>query len=200
MDLSPFLLTPCPDKAPLRHLTEIAYNYDETPVRMVHHGQTVAVEYEPGSTIRLQERGPFYEIVQCHFHAPAQHTWEPGVLSEMELHIVHRSQADPAQFAVVGVMMQAGAENVVLRPVFDHMAEVMNAGDHFEDYTRLMNIADVLPADQRYVTYQAALSIPPYSGKVQWLVLREPIALSRMQIEAFRAVLPDTRDGKNRPT
>lgn len=194
-DLSPSPLVPGADRPPLCQLAHLVCNYYETPIHLVHHGHTVAMEYEPGSTIRLQARGPFYQIVHCHWHAPAAHTFTPGVRSAMELHIVHRSQADAAQLAVVVVIMQEGAENPVLRPMFAHLAEIRNVGDLFEDYTQLVNLADVLPADRCCVTYQDTRSTPSGAARVQWLVLRQPITVSRAQIEAFRAVQADALYG-----
>ena len=60
----------------------------------------------------------------------------------------------------------------------------------------LLNIFDILPFDQGYITYQGSLTTPPCSEIVEWLVLKSPISCSLAQRNAFQKIF-----GQNsRPT
>lgn len=66
-----------------------------------------------------------------------------------------------------------------------------------------MDLTDVLPADQRVFSYRGSLTTPPCSEVVEWRIIREPIEMSRAQLNAFIAVLDNTccaANGNNRPT
>lgn len=202
IDLSQSELAPKEERVKTENRPNIEFDYHETPLNIINTGRTVEVEYEPGSTIRLDKNGPLYGIVQFHFHAPAEHSFEQGALFDIEAHIVHRNLEDSTKLAVIGVMIKEGKENVALKPVWDHLGDVMNEGDRFEDRDKHINIGDVLPEDRRYFAYSGSLTTPPCAEVVEWRVLRTPIEMSRDQINAFIAVLDNSCcpvNGNNRP-
>ena len=88
----------------------IEFDYHLTPLEIVHNGHTVQVNYQPGSGITVG--GKRYELLQFHFHTPSEHS-VAGQQASMEVHFVHKS-AD-GELAVVGVLMEAGADNLALR-------------------------------------------------------------------------------------
>ena len=84
-------LEPKKERVKRKKLYDIEFNYKETPLKILNNGHTVEVEYEAGSTIRLEKKGQLYEILQFHFHCPSEHSFDNGALYDCELHIVHRS-------------------------------------------------------------------------------------------------------------
>ena len=50
----------------------IAFDYNLTPLDVVHNGHTVQVNYQPGSSITVG--GKRYELLQYHFHSPSEHS------------------------------------------------------------------------------------------------------------------------------
>ena len=121
----------------------------------------------------------------------------------MEMHIVHRNLTNPEQLAVLGVMIRDGAENSALQTIWEHIDEVMNEEDEFVDSGIHFNIEEALPNDRRYFAYRGSLTTPPCSEVVEWRVLKEPIEMSREQINAFVALLDHSccpLNGNNRPT
>jgi len=105
----------------------------------------------------------------------------------MEMHLVHQDEG--GHVLVVGVLLALGREN----PVFDHV------GDWMEQHTghRLpsegqkvtteltVNLMDVLPHDTQHFSYHGSLTTPPCSEGVQWVVLKTPIVISKVQADRF---------------
>lgn len=202
VDLSQSKLTPRQERVRPQDLRNLRFNYHETPIEILNNGHTVEVEYEPGSTLRLNKFGAPFEVKQFHFHSPAEHSFEQGSLFDVEIHIVHSQLDNPSQLAVVALLVREGQENVALKPVFDHLDAVMNKGDHFVG-TEEVNIANLLPKDQRHFAYMGSLTTPPCTEKVKWHILRNPIELSREQINQLIAVFDNSCcpiHGNNRPT
>ncbi len=52
-----------------------------------------------------------------------------------------------------------------------------------------LDVDDLIPIDPRYYRYEGLLTTLPCLEGVYWLVMGEPVELSRLQIEAFRSVM-----------
>ena len=208
IDFSQGKNTPKDMRVKRKKLRDIVYDYQETGLVLSNRRYDVHAAYEPGSTIQLTKKGPLYNLLQFHFHAPAEHTLEHGALFEIEIHLVHQSSADPNQFAVVGVWIKEGKENAALKPVFDHLSKVRDyPSEPFVDAGTRFNIGDALPSDRRYFAYHGSLTTPgdpPGCAEVvEWHVLQQPIEASREQIDALVDVLDNSCcpiNGNNRPT
>lgn len=202
VDLSQSKLTPRSERVRTQDLRNLRFNYHETPIEILNNGHTVEVEYEPGSTLRLKNFGSPFEVRQFHFHSPSEHSFEQGSLFDVEIHIVHSLVDDPSQLAVVALLVKEGQENVALKPMFDHLEAVMNKGDHFVG-TEEINLANLLPKDRRYFAYRGSLTTPPCTENVRWHILRNPVEISREQINQLIAVFDNSCcpiHGNNRPT
>jgi carbonic anhydrase len=170
-----------------QELPNIAFNYQPTEVKIINNGHAIQVNYDPGSYIEVD--GVRYDLLQFHFHAPSEHTFD-GKLLAMEMHLVHKS-AD-GKLAVVGVMIEEGAENAAYQPVWDNLP----AEEGPEQATGLqVNAADLLPAEKMTYRYSGSLTTPPCSEGVSWFVMTNPVALSAKQITAFESIYK----GNNRP-
>jgi carbonic anhydrase len=130
-------------------------------------------------------------VVQFHFHAHGEHTVE-GVAAPLELHIVHRDEN--GGLAVLGVLIEEGAENEALAPVFDHLPGGEGEPQEIEGVE--IDLGDALPESLAAWRYDGSLTTPPCSEGVRWHVLSNPIEASAAQIGAF-----ETRfDHNYRPT
>jgi carbonic anhydrase len=78
-------------------------------------------------------------------------------------------------------------------PLVENLPREPGDSLHFEHVT--LHVDDLLPRDRRYYRYEGSLTTPPCSEGVHWLVMVEPVELSRQQIEAFRSVM----EVNNRP-
>jgi len=167
------------------HTLEI--DYQETPVVLTNNGHTIQVNHASGSTISFD--GTTYELLQFHFHKMSEHTLD-GELAAMELHLVH--QDDAGNLAVIGVLIEPGEANTVAENFWGYWS--IEEGEASLDEITI-NIADILPDDRSYYTYEGSLTTPPCSEGVRWIVMQNPIELSQEQIDAYGEIL----DGTNRP-
>ncbi len=167
----------------------IVFDYNLTPLEIVHNGHTVQVNYQPGSGITAG--GKRYELLQFHFHSPSEHS-VAGRPAAMEVHFVHQS-AD-GELAVVGALIEVGEENMALREPWAIMPK--KAGKPRLEERVLINGRDLLPHDTGYYRYMGSLTTPPCSEGVNWYLLTEPISASIEQVRKFAAAV----DANNRPT
>lgn len=47
----------------------------------------------------------------------------------------------------------------------------------------------LLPAARDYYSFSGSLTTPPCTEGVRWLVMKQPMALSQSQLDAFKAVM-----------
>ncbi len=159
----------------------IVFNYQPGALNIVNDGHTIQADYDPGSSIEIE--GKTYNLVQFHFHAMSEHTFN-GQYSPMEIHLVH--QSDDGEYAVVGVMLNSGAENPAYAPVFNNLPA--QAGDPQTISGTTVNAADMLPASQTYYRYEGSLTTPACTEGVNWFVLNTPVELSEAQMSAFEQI------------
>lgn len=171
-------------------LANLVFQYQPSAITIVNNGHTVQVSYDSGSSIELD--GQRYNLQQFHFHAPSEHTIN-GQPAAAELHLVHEvdsgsvSELLPAgSRAVVGVLIQAGVENLALQPVWDNLYAA-NATPQPVDGQ--VNAADMLPAVQTTYRYAGSLTTPPCTQNVAWNVMTEPIQMSPEQLSAFTKLM-----------
>ncbi len=168
-------------------LPSLAFDYKPSRINLVYNGHTVE-EMEDGKS-SVTVGGKRYTLEQFHFHSPSEHTIN-GRHADMEMHLVHKAADDT--LAVVAVMINEGAENAAFAPVWDNLPSKDMAK---REASATIDASALLPSDHGYYRYMGSLTTPPCTEGVHWMVLRTPIALSRSQIDAFRAVI----HGNNRP-
>ena len=160
---------------------EMSTAYAASPLEIVNNGHTVQVNYTPGST--LTYHGEAYELKQFHFHAGSEHT-TGGTRHAMEMHLVHATAA--GKLAVVGVFIDAGAENAALASVFANLPA--EEGDPMTIAGATVDIGAALPTDHASWRYDGSLTTPPCTEGVSWIVLSNPIEASAAQIGSFTAL------------
>ncbi len=174
-------------KAQSAALGAIAFNYKTSKLDIVNNGHTIQANYDSGSSISMD--GKSYNLLQFHFHGPSEHTVDGGH-SRMEMHLVHKSK--DGALAVVGVMINQGRHNANFDNAWNNLPT--HAGDH-KDVGVVMKAVELLPKQKKYTTYSGSLTTPPCSEGVTWLVLNDPIEMSKAQIDAFGAII----EANNRP-
>jgi carbonic anhydrase len=153
------------------------------------NGHTIQVNSKTGEKLTVSDKT--YALVQFHFHAPSEHTVD-GEHLPMEMHFVH--QAEDGALAVVGVLVEEGAPNPGIAPLWAQLAAAtgteatVEIGDEFAEpvFPKLGSGA---------YHYVGSLTTPPCSEGVQWYVRRTFTSLSKQQIAEFTAVY----DHNNRP-
>jgi len=158
-------------------------NYQDTPLKIVNNGRTIRVDYQPGSNLTLDNQT--YELLQFHFHQPSEHLIS-GQALDMEAHFVHKNK-NTGDLVVLAVLMSKGAINQALDRVWDKIPY----GDRTEEASDLIiNASNLLPENiSQYYRYQGSLTTPPCSEIVTWLVLKQPVEISKLQISRFLEII-----------
>lgn len=163
-------------------LEPVRFDYQAGPFAVVDTGRTVQVELNPGSAVELGGRR--YGLQQFHFHRPSEEMID-GRRFEMSLHLVHED-AQGRQL-VVALLFDPGPAHPALQQVWNHLP----LERHEPNLARVpLALADLLPADRRYYTYMGSHTTPPCTEGVQWVVMRQPLAMSTEQIELFARLYP----------
>ena len=159
-------------------------NYQDTPLTIVNNGRTIRVDYQPGSSLTLD--GQAYELLQFHFHQPSEHLIS-GKAAEMEAHFVHQNQAT-GNLVVLAVLMSKGEMSQALESIWQQIPRSDAQTSQVSDLT--INALQLLPENSRqYYRYQGSLTTPPCSEIVTWLVLKQPVSVSKAQLTRFLAVI-----------
>ena len=146
------------------------------------NGHTLQVNAKTGEVMTVGDKS--YALVQFHFHAPSEHTVN-GKYFPMEMHYVH--EAEDGALAVVGVLIEEGAQNPSIELLWAHLPDSPGAKTAVEipaDFSDPF-FPDVGSGVYHYV---GSLTTPPCSEGVNWYVRKTPTPLSRDQIAAFMAV------------
>jgi carbonic anhydrase len=164
-------------------LPPIQFSYQPSPLKIINNGHTIQINYAPGSKISIA--GKQYEVVQFHFHHPSEEKIR-GRGYDMVTHIVHKDSE--GHLAVVAVLLKSGQENSFLQGLWSHLPA--SPGKEQTIANVRVNVADLLPAEKGYYTFDGSLTTPPCSEGVRWLVLKSPVELSSAQVAAFGKLYP----------
>ena len=165
-------------------------NYSQsTDVRIHDNGHTVV--YTPttnDNTLRLNN--DTYVLKQFHYHTPSEHQFG-GQNYPGEIHFVHANSE--GNLAVVGVMLEIGQANEVLRILLNGTQLTVANDDEFTAHK--VDLSALAPAAPTFYHYSGSLTTPPCSEKVQWYFSKQPLALASDQF----AIMFDLYDGNSRP-
>jgi len=148
-------------------------------------GREEVVEAEvPEGAAGVRIGGTRYELLQFHFHTPAEHRLD-GRRFPVEQHFVHRGP--DGEMLVVGLFLTPGGRGgTVQDAVLGGLPEECGperevAGD----------LAAALPRDLSTFRYQGSLTTAPYSEPVSWLVLAHQQKVAAASINGYRKLFPD---------
>jgi carbonic anhydrase len=163
------------------HVDDLSFDYQPSPLDLVNNGHTVQVNYEIGS--HLSVRGVSYDLVQFHFHAHSEHRLA-GHFAPLEVHLVHRNAS--GALAVIGVLIEQGAQNAALESVFANLPKQSGTTLHLDQSS--FDATELLPEAFESFHYDGSLTTPPCSEGVNWHVLAAPLQASPAQIAKFTAL------------
>lgn len=169
-------------------LLPIQFNYRQGGYEILNNGHTVQVNYEKGSSIKVD--GHTFDLLQFHFHAPSENHIN-GHSFPLEAHFVHADKN--GNLAVVAVMFKEGSVNKGLKNVWPMMPK--RTGDKHE-LSKTVGVDDILPKNREYYRFNGSLTTPPCSEGVRWLVMKNVVEVSKEQIDTFSHVL---HEPNNRP-
>ncbi len=154
------------------------FSYHSASADIINNGHTVQVNLPAGNHFQVGEQTA--ELLQFHFHTPSEERFD-GKSYPMNAHLVHKTAA--GTLSVVAVEFQEGKDNPALQPILESLPAVGQTRSLAQ-----FNPAALLPRDHSYYRFTGSLTTPPCSENVSWQVLKQPVELSKAQIDAFRAL------------
>ncbi|EUJ16880.1 eukaryotic-type carbonic anhydrase family protein [Listeria aquatica FSL S10-1188] len=152
---------------------KIELNYSKTMVDEVDNGHSIQVD-DTGSAVI---DGRNFDLQQFHFHAKSEHTVD-GNHYPIEVHFVN--QAQDGRLAVVAVFFKEGKENAAFQDVLNNIKKGKKA-----DVSNPIEVTQMIPTNKTYYHYIGSLTTPPLSENVEWYVMKNPVEVSKAQIETF---------------
>lgn len=160
-------------------LQPIEFHYMAASVELENTGNTVRVNVMAGSYIIVN--GVRYDLQQFHFHHPGEEAVN-GKLTDMDVHLVHKSADGKLAVLAVRLSEERGDPNATLATLWQHLPTEAGKTDKVTD---MINPGGLLPGDRGYWTYMGSLTAPPCTEGVRWFVFEQPVSISRAQLQAF---------------
>jgi carbonic anhydrase len=139
------------------------------------------VNFESGSSISLD--GIQFELKQFHFHSPSENQIN-GKSFPLEAHLVHSDK--DGNLAVVSVVFDEGKANSVVGAAWGQMPKTEGGKNALPSKVAATGL---LPKNRDHYRYNGSLTTPPCTEGVRWIVMKKPMTVSKMQIEAFKTTL-----------
>ncbi len=162
----------------------IMFSYAPSGASVFNNGHTIQVDVVGDN--RIMVRGSEFKLLQFNFHHPSEERVNFQGFA-MVAHLVHRNAE--GQLAVVAVLLEPGAPNPVIDKVWTYMP--LDTGDRVRMPANTLELAQLLPKDQRYYQFMGSLTTPPCSEGVLWMVLKQPVTVSREQLRLFAQLFPN---------
>lgn len=162
-------------------LPPIQFAYKPIPLSIVDNGHSIRVDTPGAGGIVVD--GENYELVQFHFHKPSEEKIN-GKTYDMVVHLVHQSK--DGKLTVIGVLMEAGKEQKLIRTLWTHLPLEQNKPVVRDDVK--IDPTQLIPPKPGYYTFLGSLTTPPCSEGVLWLVMKTPIQVSKEQLASFSTV------------
>ncbi|KAF4356330.1 alpha carbonic anhydrase 4 [Cannabis sativa] len=174
------------------NLGKLKRDYKPAPATVMNRGHDITVKWK-GNAGKININGTHYELLQCHWHSPSEHTFN-GSRFDLELHIIHLSSS--GEIAVVAITYEYGRPDPFLTKLFEHIKSV----DHEEKDLGIINPGIIKFGSRKYYRYIGSLTVPPCTEGVIWTIVKKVRTVSREQVHALRKVVHDGFEVNARPT
>ena len=166
-------------------IADLIINYKPTEFSLSNNGHTIQGNPLAKNNSLIVDNKE-YKLAQFHLHTPSEHQIN-GKNFDLEFHFVNENTTN--QLAVLGLMVKEGASN----PFLEEAWNVIPTEETTEavKLTEPIDLMSLLPKDTDSFQYKGSLTTPPCSEAVKWIVLEEPIEMSKEQIDKFRNIFPD---------
>ncbi|KAF5204696.1 Alpha carbonic anhydrase [Thalictrum thalictroides] len=176
------------------HLGKLKRSYKPTNTTILNRGHDVMLRWVGGAGT-IQINNTVYELKQCHWHSPSEHTFN-GKRFALELHMVHES-ADK-KVAVVGVTYTIGRPDTFLSELMEHIGPIVFT-DNEERDVGILDPRHIKIGSRKYYRYVGSLTVPPCTENVVWTMVQKVRTVSREQVRLLRAAVKDESKTNARP-
>lgn len=138
-----------------------------------------------------------YQLKYISVHVPSEHQIKQKTFAA-ELHMVHEDKA--GHRVIIAVMLEEGTAN----PAFEKLlGSVPKEKEQSKPLAIRVTPGDLMPNKPAYYRYSGSLTAPPCTEGVQWVIMKEPLKLSKFQLGTLQQAIgePNQRplqDGQGR--
>lgn len=159
--------------------------FDYRPVRFLISDVGHTLEVHVGEGLGVHIRGQRYELVHFQFHRPAQERIG-GRSHDMSVHLHHRDAE--GRMAIVAIQLEAGDQpQPLIQTLWNSLP--LDRGDHYMPMVTIDPSA-LVPVSPAHYLYMGSLTTPPCTEGVIWVVMKDPISVSRGQMHIFERLYP----------
>jgi carbonic anhydrase len=174
-----------PIKANLKKIRSI----QKFPAKSIENtGIDIKLHFKEGNMMVL-DNAPF-QMKHIQFHLPSEHTLQ-GKSFPVEAQFYHADSKGGV--TIVAVMFKEGKSNASIDKLFGELTP--NKAMPVELKSRLI-ASELMPTNQEYFRYSGSLTTPPCSEGVRWVIMKNPLSISKEQIEKINKAL---KNANNRP-
>jgi carbonic anhydrase len=177
----------------------ITVNFKDQINKVQNLGHTVQLEFEPGSTVNVDDKT--FEFKQIHFHTPAEHLID-GITYPMEMHVVNtlagQADEDTTEYLVISFLFKMGRKNKFIDEFIhlipgdkDESEEVSTGTVNFKNLLAYNLDSEPKKVPRTYFFYKGSLTTPPYTESVNWFVMKTIIDASPEQIQQINKIQGD---------
>lgn len=164
-------------------LPPIEYKYTMlTADTIINTGHSIQVNMWSGGEITVD--GKVFKLKQFHFHTPSENTID-GNHAPLEAHFVHLNEA--GEIAVVAMLFEPGVADRTLSNLLKAMP--MEAGQEAKLDARTLDYMQGEFKTKNYFRFNGSLTTPPCTEGVRWIVMKNPMTISKAQLETFQKAL-----------
>lgn len=149
--------------------------------------------------INLTFGRPVFDLVQFHFHIPAEHAFN-NIRSPVEMHMVHYLDSITKHKCVIKVSVVISERNNIPDVTFNSFESILNAAPDNDACNKhiSLNISDILPNSHSYYTYDGSLTTKDFTEDVRWILLKEPVYITDEQYKKLAAIMKNMEEGNAR--
>lgn len=168
--------------------------YKPSNATLLNRGHDMMLRWEGGAGY-LKINGTLYQLIQCHWHTPSEHTIN-GKKFNLEAHLVHESH--DGKTAVIGIIYKIGRPDSFLSMIEKDL-KVLASRKGVERAIGRIDPKQIKLDGKKYYRYIGSLTIPPCTEDVVWTIDRKVKTVTKRQMKLIRDAVHDESESNARP-
>jgi carbonic anhydrase len=148
----------------------------------INNEHMLQVNFQGVNSVTIDDKR--YNLKQINFHSPSENKIN-GKSFPMEAQLIHMdSNNNPL---IIALMFQEGDDNFILNRLLRNLPKKANV---IEEIKSEVLAYKILPDLKEYYLFNGSITTPPCTEGVKWLVLKNPVQISKSQLKDFTLNIP----------